>query len=193
VKLRILAAAAAVVILLSGCTTDPLAQQYAEGSGQGYISSDGAYAEIPVAQREKPVDFVGVDEQGNTVSSSDFAGSVWVINLWYASCPPCRSEAPDLAAVSAQYADVPFLGVNISDSADVAIVFNKKFGITYPSIIDSGTASVQLALAGTVAPNAVPTTLVLDREGRVAARISGLLRDPSILTTMIDTVQAEGK
>lgn len=185
------ALAGAVAILLAGCTTDTLADQYASGSGQGYISADGAYVEIPPADRDEPVVFEGVDEKGKAVSSDDFAGTVYVINLWYASCPPCRKEAPDLKALSEQFADVPFLGVNISDTAAVAITFNKEFEIAYPSVIDANTASVQLALAGTVAPNAVPTTLVLDSEGRVAARISGLLRDPSILASMIDTVVAE--
>jgi hypothetical protein len=87
---------------------------------------------------------------------------------------------------------VPFLGVNISDSADVALAFAKKFEIEYPSIIDANSASVQLAFAGAVAPNAVPTTLVVDSQGRVAARISGIIRDPSILASMIDSVVAEG-
>ena len=100
-------------------------------------------------------------------------------------------EAPDLAAVSADYPDVPFIGVNIADSADVALTFATKFGVPYPSILDAETAAVQLAFAGSVAPNAVPTTVDVDREGRVAARISGLLRDPSILAAMIDTVVAE--
>jgi len=193
VKLRLLALAGVVTFVLAGCTNDPLAQQYADGSGQGYISSDGAYTEIPADRRDEPIVFSGVDELGNDVSSDDYLGSVYVINLWYASCPPCRSEAPDLKALSEKYPDVPFLGVNISDSADVAIAFNKQFEIGYPSIIDANTAGVQLALAGTVAPNAVPTTLVLDAQGRVAARISGLLRDQSILSSMIDTVVAEGQ
>ncbi len=189
--MRAVALAGAVALVLAGCTSDPLADQYADGSGQGYISSDGAYVEIPADQRDEPIEFEGVDEAGNAVSSDDFAGKVYVINLWYASCPPCRSEASDLKALSEEYTDVPFLGVNILDTADVAIAFNKEFEIEYPSIIDANTASVQLALAGTVAPNAVPTTLVIDSEGRVAARISGLLRAQSILSTMIDTVVAE--
>lgn len=191
-NLRLAALAGVVALLLAGCTNDPLAEQYADGSGQGYISSDGAYTEIPIEQRDAPIEFTGVDERGTVVSSSDFAGQVWVVNLWYASCPPCRSEAADLVAVSAAHPDVPFLGVNISDSADVAIAFNSKFEIPYPSIMDADTASVQLALAGTVAPNAVPTTLVLDRQGRVAARISGLLREQSILSSMIDAIVVEG-
>ncbi len=186
------ALALAAVLALAGCSNDPLADQYADGSGQGYISGDGAYTEIPATERDAPIEFSGVDESGESISSEDFAGSVYVVNFWYASCPPCRSEASDLKALSEEYDDVPFLGVNISDSADVAIAFATKFEIEYPSIIDANSASVQLAFAGSVAPNAVPTTLVVDAEGRVAARISGLIRDPSILAAMIDSVVAEG-
>jgi len=192
-RLRVFAIIPLVLRALAGCTNDPLAQQYADGSGQGYISGDGAYTEIKPNAREAAVTFTGTSESGKAISSSDFAGKVYVVNFWYASCPPCRSEAPDLKALSAKYTDVPFLGVNIFDSADVAATFATKFGITYPSIIDADKASVQLAFAGAVAPNAVPTTLVIDRSGRVAARISGLIRDKSILSGMIDTVLAEGK
>ena len=193
---RVLTAALLVLVLaptLAGCTNEPLAQQYADGSGQGYISGDGAYTEIKPAAREAAVAFSGTDEKGAAIANTDFAGSVYVVNFWYAGCPPCRSEAPTLQSLSAEYSDVPFVGVNIIDTAENAITFAKKFGITYPSIIDVTTASVQLAFAGTVAPNAVPTTLVIDRQGRVAARISGLIKDKSILAGMIDTVVAEGK
>lgn len=192
-NLRVLAAAGAVALLLAGCTSNgSLEEQYADGSGQGYISGDGAYTEIPAADRGAPIVFEGVDEHGDSISSDSLAGQVYVVNFWYAGCPPCRVEAPDLAALATDYeGEVPFIGVNVTDSADVAITFAEKFGVPYPSIIDASTASVQLAFAGAVAPNAVPTTLVVDGEGRVAARISGLLRDQSILKSMVDTVLAE--
>jgi peroxiredoxin len=192
VKLRLLAVAGVVVFAISGCTpAESLADQYSSGTGQGYISGDGAITEIAPADRDAAITFEGPDEAGTLVSSSDFAGQVYVVNFWYAACPPCRAEASDLKALSEQYIDVPFLGVNIFDSPDNASVFATKNGIAYPSIIDANTASVQLAFAGAVAPNAVPTTVVMDRQGRVAARISGLIRDPSILAAMIDTVVAE--
>lgn len=191
---RMMRAAAALVALLAlaGCTTsDPLAEQYQDGSGQGYISGDGANTEIPVEERDEPIVFAGPDENGAEISSADFAGEVYVVNFWYAGCPPCRAEAPDLASLAEEYTEVPFLGVNTIDTAENALTFATKFGIPYPSIIDANTASVQLAFAGAVAPNAVPTTLVIDREGRVAARISGLIRDRSILASMIDRVLDE--
>jgi thiol-disulfide isomerase/thioredoxin len=184
-------AVAAFALLLAGCSADPLAEQYGDGTDPGYISGDGAYLEIPAAQRGAAIEFAGTDERGDAVSSDDFAGSVAVVNFWYAGCPPCRVEAPDLAAVAGEYDDVKFLGVNTSDGADVAVRFAEDNGIPYPSVLDSATASVQLAFAGTVAPNAVPSTIILDREGRVAGRISGLIADRSILESMIDRVLAE--
>jgi thiol-disulfide isomerase/thioredoxin len=192
-RLLALAASALVVVALAGCSNDPLADQYADGSGQGYVSGDGAYTEIPVADRGEVIEYSGTTDAGDEVSSADFAGQVYVVNFWYAGCPPCRLEAADLKAVSEQYSDIPFLGVNIFDTAEQAITFEKEHEIAYPSIIDAQTNSVQLAFAGqgAVAPNAVPTTLIMDREGRVAGRISGLIRDPSILTAMIDSVVAE--
>ncbi len=160
-------------------------------SGQGYVSGDGAYTEIPPAQREDPVEFSGPTVDGGTFDSASLAGRVAVVNFWYAGCPPCRVEAPGLASLASELDDIAFVGVNVYDTADVARTFDEQNGIDYPSILDVASGSVQLAFAGAVAPNAVPTTLVLDRSGRVAARISGLIRDPSILRTMIQTVQAE--
>jgi len=195
VNRRILAlgAAALVTVALAGCTSDPLAEQYADGSSEGYITGDGAYTEIPADDRGAVIEYSGTTDAGDEVSNEDFAGQVYVVNFWYAGCPPCRLEAPDLKAASEEYPDVPFLGVNIFDTAENAITFETKYGIEYPSIIDVQTNSVQLAFAGqgAVAPNAVPTTLIIDREGRVAGRISGLIRDKSILTAMIDTVVTE--
>lgn len=196
-KRRLLAASAALAILvLAGCSApnEDLASQYEDGSGQGYISGDGTNTELAPSERDDAVAFEGVDENGDAVSSDTFAGSVYVVNFWYASCPPCRVEAPDLQELSAEYSDVPFLGVNTYDAKEFALTFAQEFGIEYPSILDAQNNSVQLAFAGVgaVAPNAVPTTLVMDREGRVAARISGLV-NKSNLATMIDTVLAEGQ
>lgn len=190
--LRLAAAGLAVAALLTGCSNDPLAEQYQSGSNQNYISGDGVYTEIPPADRGPAVEFSGVTESGDEVSSADFTGKPLVVNFWYAGCPPCRLEAKDLADLSEQYSgEVPFLGVNTFDSAEVVATFARERGIGYPSILDVATGSVQLAFAGSVPPNAVPTTLVLDREGRVAGRISGLIRDPDILAAMIDRVLEE--
>lgn len=184
-------ASLALVTVSCAAPNESLAQQYQNGSEQGYISGDGSTVEIPVAARDEPVSYEAMLDTGETVSSSDFTGSVYVVNFWYASCPPCRLEAPDLVDLSVTYPDVPFLGVNVLDTAETSRTFASEFGIDYPSVLDAKTAGVQLAFAGAVPPNAVPTTLVIDREGRLAARISGLVRDPSILAAMMDSVIAE--
>ena len=189
----LLVAGVAVIALgLSGCSSDPLAEQYREGSNKNYIAGDGSVTEITLDNRGDVITFSGTTESGATVSSADYLGNVLVVNFWYAGCAPCRAEAPDLEQVytetSAQ--GVNFLGVNVRDQAATIDSFNVRFGITYPSIIDQD-GQAQLAFAAQVPPNAVPTTLILDSEGRVAARILGQLKDPSILSTLITDIAAE--
>ncbi|PVZ93217.1 alkyl hydroperoxide reductase [Amnibacterium flavum] len=188
-----LVTAGVLLVVLSGCAGgDDLADQYRSGNQQNYVAGNGAILEIVPDDREDPVEFSGQLDSGSEVSSSDYEGEVLVVNFWYASCPPCRAEAADLEAVNAAFADqgVSFLGVNVRDDQAAAVAFAKKFGVTYPSLLDQE-GQVLLAFSGVVAPNAVPTTLVLDREFRVAARILGQIPDRSILEGLIDRVLAE--
>jgi peroxiredoxin len=180
------ATVAAAALVLTGCANDPLADQYREGSGNNFIRGDGSVTEIAEADRGEPIEFEGVDENGETVSSADYAGEVLVVNFWYAGCAPCRAEAPLLEEVNAEYSadGASFLGVNVRDQASTAQSFAKTFGVTYPSVVDTDGA-LQLAFSGTIAPNAVPTTLVVDTEGRVAARILGRVTEASILETLV--------
>ncbi len=182
-------------LALTGCSTgaDDLAAQYRAGTGQGYISGDGAYTVVDERDRGEPVVFSATLDTGGTISTDDLAGQVYVVNFWYASCPPCRVEAPDLESLAQEFRDVgvPFIGVNIRDTVAVSRTFADEFGVSYSSIIDVNDGGVRLAFAGEVAPNAVPTTLVVDRQGRVAARISGLLTEPSTLRAMINDTLAE--
>lgn len=177
---------------LTGCATDPLAQQFREGDNKNYIAGDGTVTEFALANRADAVSWGGVTESGERISSDQLANVVVVMNFWYAACAPCRAEAPDLAALAEQFADqrVQFVGVNVRDSAETALAFDRKFGITYPSILDSQSGSVVQAFTGVVTPQAVPTTLVLDRDGKVSARVLGRI-DKSILATLIKTVVEE--
>lgn len=196
---RIPAAVAGLVgiaLALAGCTSnDFLAEGYRAGDGKGYIAGDGSVTEIPVAKRGDAVEFDGTIEDGSTISSADYEGEVLVVNFWYASCAPCRAEAPDLKKISEQFADqgASFLGVNVRDQAPSAIAFNESYEISYPSVMDVDDGGLQLAFSGNIPPNAVPTTLVLDSSGRVAARILGQVNSPSILETLIkDTIAEDG-
>lgn len=181
-------------LALSGCVAaDPLSEQYRAGSNKGYIAGDGTVETFPVEVRKTPGSFEGVTETGEAFTSAELAGNVAVVNFWYASCPPCRAEARDLEALNQQFLPdgVRFLGVNLRDEAGTALSFAETFGVTYPSLLDNETASAQLAFSNTIPPNAVPTTLVLDAEGRVAARILGQVTEPSILETIIRETVAE--
>ncbi|TFD75022.1 TlpA family protein disulfide reductase [Cryobacterium fucosi] len=184
----------AVALLLTGCATDPLAAQYREGSNKGFIAGDGSWTEIPAAERGDPIAWAGTSETGATLSSADYAGQVVVVNFWYASCAPCRAEAPALQKLSAQFEGkgASFVGVNVRDQAANAVAFNENYGVGYPSVMDVGDGAMQLAFSGSIPPNAVPTTLVIDRSGRVAARILGELSSPSILETLITSALDEG-
>jgi len=182
-----------LALLLSGCTADPLAAQYREGSSKGFIAGDGSVTEIAASARGEAVEFSGIGEKGETLTSADYAGEVLVVNFWYASCAPCRAEAADLQTLNAQFenAGASFLGVNVRDQAANAIAFNTTYGITYPSVLDVNDGGMQLSFSGSIPPNAVPTTLVLDKQGRVAARILGQVTSPSILETLIRDAVAE--
>ncbi|WP_281640201.1 TlpA family protein disulfide reductase [Aurantimicrobium minutum] len=184
--------AAVLALTLTGCSSDPLAEQYREGSNKNYIAGDGSVTEILIENRGEPITFTGTTETGETVTSEQYLGNVLVVNFWYAGCAPCRAEAADLEQVYQETSPsgVNFLGVNVRDQAATAISFNERFGVTYPSIMDQN-GQAQLSFASQVPPNAVPTTLVLDAQGRVAARILGQLQSPSILTTLINDVAAE--
>jgi thiol-disulfide isomerase/thioredoxin len=115
------------------------------------------------------------------------------VNFWYAGCAPCRAEAADLESISQGFSGdgATFIGVNVRDQAATAQAFDDKYGVSYSSIMDLESGAVQLAFAGKVPPNAVPTTLVLDKQHRVAARILGQLQSPSILETIVRDTLAE--
>ncbi|WP_084077365.1 TlpA disulfide reductase family protein [Demequina sp. NBRC 110057] len=171
----------AVVLWLAGCAPGD-----AEES-PGYVSGDGTVTEWAEGERGEPLELTGTSFEGGAVDVEDFRGQVVLVNTWYASCPPCRAEAPELVELDARD-DVQLIGVNSRDDAGTAEAFQRTFSVEYPSIDDSdGKATAQLQ--GLVAINAVPTTLVLDAEGRVAARAVGRV-EASTLESLVDAAGA---
>lgn len=181
-----------IALSLAGCASDPLADQFRSGDSKNYIAGDGTVTEFDAAQRPTFLPFSGETESGLKLDSSALEGQVVVMNWWYSACAPCRAEAPDLQALYEDFKDegVQFVGVNVRDTAETALAFDRKFGISFPSIMDAQSGAVSLAFQGVVSPQAVPTTLVIDKEGKVSSRILGRI-DPSILKTLIETVVAE--
>jgi peroxiredoxin len=181
-----------LALSLAGCTSDPLADQFRSGDSKNYIAGDGTVTEFDSTQRPTFLPFTGETESGQMLDSKALEGQVVVMNWWYSACAPCRAEAPELQALYEEFQDqgVQFIGVNVRDTAETALAFDRKFDISFPSIIDAQSGAVSLAFQGVVSPQAVPTTLVIDKQGKVASRILGRI-DSSILKTLIETVVAE--
>lgn len=185
------AAATALTLALAGCAADAPAGDTADVVDQGYQSGDGTRTTWAPADRLGPLAITGTDYEGGTHDLAQWRGDVVLLNTWYAACPPCRAEAPDLAAVATEYADqgLHVLGINSRDAAGAAQAFQRRLEVPYPSLDDRDGAAIA-ALQGVVPVNAVPTTVLLDREGRVAARILGLA-EASTLRALVEDLLAE--
>lgn len=184
--------AAVASLGLTACAgPDPLAQQAAAGDNKNYIAGDGSVQEYAKESRNDPVALQASLYDGTPVSSDDWAGAVTVLNFWYAACAPCRVEAPHLESLHQEFAPqgVKFYGINVRDEKPTAEAFERTFGVTYPSVQDKD-GKVLLAMTRFVPPQAVPTTLVLDRQGRVAARILGGLDKSTLKALITSTLKA---
>lgn len=188
----VISTAVILLIGLSGCasTLSPVTEP--SPSDPRYVTN-GAVTGIAPKDRGKPIRIAGTLNNGEVITVGEWTGKVVVANFWYAGCAPCRAEARDVEAVykKVQSQGVIFVGVNVRDQEATAKTYDAEFSITYPSFLDADTGALQLAFAGKVAPNAVPTTVVIDRKGRVASRILGRLPSPSILETLINDALAE--
>lgn len=188
-----LGAAALVALVLAGCSSDPnsIAAQAKAGDQKGYISGDGAVETIPAADRLEPVTMDGQLLDGTAWDITSTRGQVLVLNVWGSWCAPCVAEAPDLQKAweqqQAKKAPVQFMGIDFREEAERGAAFVDKAGITYPSLSDKPGLLI-LRLQGK-APT-TPSTLVLDREGRIAARVNGPV-DATTLTGLVDDVVAE--
>jgi thiol-disulfide isomerase/thioredoxin len=165
----------ALTLGLSGCAQeDALAEQARAGDNKNYVAGDGSVTEFAAADRKSPLQVNGTLFNGTTVAPADLQGKVTVLNFWFAACAPCRVEAPLLEELHQEFKPqgVQFYGVNLRDEKATAEAFDKSFNLTYPSFDDKD-GGVLLAVSGLVPPGAVPTTLVLDKQGRVASRVLG--------------------
>ncbi|AYY14805.1 TlpA family protein disulfide reductase [Actinobacteria bacterium YIM 96077] len=179
-----------LVVLVAGCSDGQVTREASEGQEIGYIEGDGTVSMIAPEDRDPAPEFGGpILGEDDEFYLSDAEGDVIVVNVWGSWCPPCRKEAPDLQAVHEEMADegVQFLGVNTRDgqSETAALAFEEEFGITYPSIVDPHGERL-LAFRDTLPPAAIPSTLVIDREGRIAARVLGPIGQNSLQDMVAD-------
>lgn len=189
-----LGAAGAVGLALTAACSDAgsVSEQAKRGDDKGFIAGDGTIEQLGADQRGAPVQLSGNLLDGTPWQISQAAGRVLVLNVWGSWCEPCVAEAPVLVAASKQlttaHDDVEFLGINVGESPQTGAAGAKALGLPYPSLSD------QYRGLGPALQNkatATPTTLVLDREARIAARISGEIPSATTLTTIVESVVAE--
>ena len=185
-------ALASLVALGAGCSTDPnsIAAQANKGDQKGYVSGDGSIETIAPGSRKEPVVLSGPTVDGSTWSMPSDGKTVVVVNVWASWCGPCVAEAPHLQAawktIQTAGKSVQFVGINFREDPARGAAFAKSVGVTYPSLTDeSGVLILKLQGKATTQP----TTLVLDQQGRIAARVSGPVTEAT-LTGLVDDVLA---
>jgi len=184
---RLAAAAVALALSLAACSDGQVQRSDTAGDQTGFVAGTGVVTTLPATDREPAVDFGGPMLGGGDFDLADHRGDVVVLNVWGSWCAPCRKEAPALQAVHEATRDqgVQVIGVNTRDTESGALAFVEQFGLTFPSVVDASGARL-LAFRNTLPPAAIPSTLVLDREGRVAARVLGEITETSLRDLVAD-------
>jgi thiol-disulfide isomerase/thioredoxin len=187
----VVAAAIVLALALTGCTTQTAGDENTRTRSQtGYIGGQSLTRIPPDQRRPAPVAAgPSLADPARIVSSGDYPGKVVVVNVWGSWCAPCRKEAPELEAVSRSRRSVAqLIGLDIRDyDRAPATAFVRAFGVTYPQIYDPRGA--QLIKFTELPPNGIPSTLIIDPQGRIAVRIVGAITRGT-LTQMIDDVAA---
>jgi len=190
-RARTAALTAGVALLLAGCSTGNDAAVY--GGSFTFVSPGGQLEfAYPAADRGTVANLSGENVASDgTLSVSDYAGQVVVLNFWGSWCSPCRAEAPALeqAATALAPAGVQFLGINVKDTKSAAADFLASKQVSYPSIYDPSMRTV-LAIKGYPA-SGIPSTIVLDRQGRVAHIWLQAIEDPQQMIDVVGAIAAE--
>ena len=175
--------------LLAGCSND-----IGSSGSQGYVSGKGIITSVAVADRKVPGTVEGTTLDGDQVALSDYRGKVVVVNVWGSWCGECAGEAPMLtqAAQELKAKDVEFLGIDSRDSSiQNAQAFVRRFETPYPSLYDQGGRTL-LAFRGTLDPKSVPSTIVIDKQGRVAGSVLGSISRTTLDDLVGDALRGGG-
>jgi thiol-disulfide isomerase/thioredoxin len=185
-SLPLLVAALAVTAAAASACTDVNGT-----NGKDYVEGGGGIIEIPEADRKAPVEVSGETLAGDQLDLADRRGSVVVVNVWWSGCGPCRVEAPLLEDAADELADdATIVGIDIRNSKEDGLAFERGMGVSYPSIFDHGSEQL-LKFPAPYDPRDMPSTVVLDRQGRVAALVRGQLPSKLTLVDLVEKVAAE--
>jgi thiol-disulfide isomerase/thioredoxin len=175
-------AVAVIALISTGCTSGSNGSNGSRGITSAV--SGGTKTVLSVDQRRAPIELSGTTLEGERLDLATLRGKPVVLNIWGSWCPPCRKEAPDLQAAATELdGKASFVGLDTGENAAAqALAYQRRFKITYPSILDDG--DQLLALRGVVSSKSPPVTVVLDAQGRVAGRFVG----PVTRLTLVDMV-----
>lgn len=179
-------------LLVTACSGQ---QAGPSGGGSNIVQGTGEITQVPVDERQPAPDISGETTYGDDLALSDFRGEVVVLNVWGSWCSPCRVEAPTLVKVAEDTADqgVQFLGINTRDlKKSRAQGFDRTYGVKYPSLFDPSGKHILAFPKGSLNPQSIPSTLIIDREGRIAARALKAVTEDE-LRAALDPVIAEGE
>jgi thiol-disulfide isomerase/thioredoxin len=168
------AAAALAVLAVAGCDGGAIGADVPQSSGQSFVGHSYESTFYPAGHRPAAPQVSGTTVTGQHLSLAAYKGDTIVLNFWGSWCDPCRAEAPALGSLARQLEPdhVRFVGIDIRDQPDSALAFMQSFNVGYPSLSDPSD-EIALEFHSTVPPAAIPTTLVIDKRGRIAVRIFG--------------------
>ncbi|MFJ7076293.1 TlpA family protein disulfide reductase [Streptomyces sp. NPDC098781] len=182
--------AAVAALGLSACSSGGTS---GGGGDTNFVAGGDGVDTVATGKRAAAPELSGETIDGKQLSTADYKGKVLVINVWGSWCPPCRAEAKNFQTV---YEDVKgqgveFVGINTRDTSTTpAKAFEKEYGVTFPSLYDPTGKQMLRFGKGTLNPQAIPSTLVIDRDGKIAARALQPLSEDK-LRGMIKPVLAE--
>ncbi|MEV6269882.1 TlpA disulfide reductase family protein [Kribbella sp. NPDC051936] len=183
---RVVVLVAGLLLAVTACSSGQQSAQNREGQS-GFVSGNGNVSMFAASDRKPAPQLTGQTLDGKTWTLSDQVGKVVVLNVWGSWCPPCRKEAPDLVAASKELGpSVQFIGLNTRDLDKApAKKFVQEFGVPFPSIYDPNGKAL-LRFRGQISPAAIPTTLVIDKSGKVAGRVVGEVTKQTLLGMVKD-------